>query len=184
MSRIAFVAKDTAPDAIKALYEEIEKKKGNMLLNIFRAMGNSPKTLGAFINLQDASARSSLSPQVRELLSLYIAEYNGCHYCQAAHYGIAKNMLHIEESDIIAARKGEARDEHLRAILRFTKAILDNHGQVDNATIEALRKQGSSDAELCDIILLISLNIFSNYFNNVAQTDLDFPEAPKLHITT
>jgi uncharacterized peroxidase-related enzyme len=180
MSRIAHVAKETAPDALKALYEEIEKKKGMMLLNIFRAMANSPKALSAFLAMQDASARSSLSPQVRELLSLYIAEYNGCHYCLGAHYGIAKNMLHLEEGDITAARKGDARDDHLKAILRFTKAILDNHGKVDQEVIDALRKQGSSDQEICDIILLISLNTFSNYFNNLVETDLDFPEAPKL----
>jgi hypothetical protein len=26
----------------------------------------------------------------------------------------------------------------------------------------------------------VALNVFTNYFNNVAQTDVDFPKAPEL----
>jgi alkylhydroperoxidase family enzyme len=38
------------------------------------------------------------------------------------------------------------------------------------------RNAGVTDAELAEIVAHIALNTLSNYFNHLAQPDLDFPE--------
>lgn len=39
---------------------------------------------------------------------------------------------------------------------------------------------GLTDAEIAEIIATTALSIFTNYFNHVAGTAVDFPAAPKL----
>ena len=46
--------------------------------------------------------------------------------------------------------------------------------------IDALRKVGYSDGDIAEIVAHVSLNLFTNYFNHVAKTEIDFPLAPKL----
>ncbi|HTV95090.1 MAG TPA: hypothetical protein VME42_03790 [Steroidobacteraceae bacterium] len=38
-----------------------------------------------------------------------------------------------------------------------------------------LRAAGYADAEIIEIVLAVALNPFTNYVNEVAQTDIDFP---------
>jgi hypothetical protein len=40
-----------------------------------------------------------------------------------------------------------------------------------------LREAGFSQQEIVEIVAHVSLNMFENYFNMVAKTDLDFPHA-------
>ena len=39
---------------------------------------------------------------------------------------------------------------------------------------------GYGDAEIAEVVAHVALNIFTNYFNNVAGTAIDFPKAPAL----
>ena len=42
--------------------------------------------------------------------------------------------------------------------------------------VASLRAAGTTDAELAEIVGAVALNMFSNYFNHVADTEVDFPE--------
>jgi alkylhydroperoxidase family enzyme len=42
----------------------------------------------------------------------------------------------------------------------------------------AVRTAGYSDAEITEIVANVAVNIFTNYFNLVAQTEVDFPRVP------
>ena len=46
--------------------------------------------------------------------------------------------------------------------------------------IDQLRASGFSDGEITEIIANVALNLFTNYFNHVAGTEVDFPAAPAL----
>jgi alkylhydroperoxidase family enzyme len=41
--------------------------------------------------------------------------------------------------------------------------------------VEAVRRAGFSDGEIAEIIAHVALNIFTNYFNNTAEVEVDFP---------
>jgi alkylhydroperoxidase family enzyme len=41
--------------------------------------------------------------------------------------------------------------------------------------VAALRAEGFDDASVVEIVVTVALNVLTNYVNNVAQTDIDFP---------
>ena len=49
-----------------------------------------------------------------------------------------------------------------------------------DADVERLRRAGYTDGEVGEIVANVVLNLFTNYFNHVAATELDFPAAPDL----
>ena len=60
-------------------------------------------------------------------------------------------------------------------MLRFGQAVAIQRGEVSDADFQSLREAGFTDALVTEIISNIALNIFTNYFNSVARTDVDFP---------
>ena len=49
-----------------------------------------------------------------------------------------------------------------------------------NADVERLRRAGYTDGEIGEIVANVVLSLFTNDFNHVAATDVDFPAAPDL----
>lgn len=52
---------------------------------------------------------------------------------------------------------------------------MKERGWVSDEDVGALRDVGFADSEIVEIIATIVLNIFTNYFNHVAETEIDFP---------
>jgi uncharacterized peroxidase-related enzyme len=173
MSRIKPIPVQEAQGELKQLYASLEKNMGKVL-NIFQSMGNSPATLKAFLGLNEAASHSRLSPQLREQISLAVGEANRCQYCLSAHTAVAKKEG-IPESAIAQARRAQSSNPKENAILHFTKIVVEKRGQVTENEVAALKKAGVSDQEIVEIILLISINIFTNYFNIITDTAIDFP---------
>jgi hypothetical protein len=46
--------------------------------------------------------------------------------------------------------------------------------------VEQLRRAGYTDGEIGEIVANVALNLFTNYFNHVVGTKVDFPAAPDL----
>jgi len=46
----------------------------------------------------------------------------------------------------------------------------------NDADLQAVRTGGFTDGEIAEIIGHVALNIFTNYFNNVTQVEVDFPK--------
>ncbi len=179
MTRIKQVTKDEAKGEVKIIYQDIEKKMG-MIPNIFQNMGNSPVALKAFLNLNEAAGQTSLSPKIREQLALIVAQTNNCNYCLSAHTLIGK-MVGLPDQELLLARQGEAKDPKTQAILKFAQNVVKNKAQVTNQDVSALKAAGVTDGELVDIVFVIIVNMFTNYFNLVTDPTIDFPLAPKLN---
>ncbi|WP_040740428.1 carboxymuconolactone decarboxylase family protein, partial [Nocardia tenerifensis] len=105
-----------------------------------------------------------------------VASENGCDYCVAAHTMRAGRMG-FTDAAIAATRDARADDPHAEAVLRFASTVMRTRGRVDDAAIAAARAHGVGDAELSEIVGHIALNTLSNYFNHVAEPELDFPPA-------
>jgi len=178
MSRVAPVSPAKASNSVKKIYEDIEKKMG-VIPNIFQNMGNSAAVLKAFMGLNEAAGETSLDPKLREQIALTVGQTNNCHYCLSAHTVIGCQSG-LKDAEIIEARKGEASDAKTRAILKFVKLVVEKRAQVSDQNVKDLKAAGVTDAELGEIVLLITLNIFTNYFNLITDTTIDFPKAPEL----
>ena len=58
--------------------------------------------------------------------------------------------------------------------------MVENRGWVSDEDIAKLRKVGFSQSDLVELIANISLTVFTNYFNHVAKTEVDFPAVGEL----
>jgi len=86
----------------------------------------------------------------------------------------------LTRDETLAARAGESADAKTEAALVFAKKIVSERGRVSDQDVAGLRAQGFTDGDIAEIVANTALNIFTNYFNHVAGTVVDFPAAPKL----
>jgi alkylhydroperoxidase family enzyme len=76
---------------------------------------------------------------------------------------------------MMANRKGASHDQKADAAAKFAVATFRERGHVSDADLSAVRDAGFNDAEIVEIVLHVALNTLTNYMNEVAKTDLDFP---------
>ena len=67
------------------------------------------------------------------------------------------------------------QDAKRQAGLQFAQALVVQRGEVSDASVEKLKKIGYTDGDIAEIVANVAINIFTNYFNHVAQTEVDFP---------
>jgi uncharacterized peroxidase-related enzyme len=150
--------------------------------NMAKAMANSPAVLKGYMSLSGALAGGALPAAVRERLALATAEYNRCTYCLSAHTFLAKNVAKLDGDEIERARHAESADPHVAALLALSDTIARGRGTIDETAIKAARAAGVTDTEIAEVIGNLALNILTNYFNIVADTDNEFsPVTPHEH---
>ena len=173
MSRIAIPAREDAPASAQSLFHAVEKQLG-VVPNLFRLVGLSPAALEGYIGLNGALGRT-LDAKTRERISLAVAQANGCDYCLSAHTYLGLNLAKIDDTEIALNRNGHSGDAKADAALVFARKVLDTRGRVSDADLAAVRLAGFSDAQVIEIVVSVALNVLTNYVNNVAETDIDFP---------
>jgi uncharacterized peroxidase-related enzyme len=175
MSRLPIPASiEAAPVAAQPLLQAVAKQLGSVP-NLFRLVANSPAALEGYLGASGALAKGRLTAQTRERIALAVAEVNGCGYCLSAHTYLAKNLAKLDDAEIAANRGGASNDPKADAAVRFAAAIAQARGHVDEAAVHAVKQAGYDDAQVIEIVLHVALNTFTNYMNEVALTDIDFP---------
>jgi alkylhydroperoxidase family enzyme len=86
----------------------------------------------------------------------------------------------LSDQDVLDGRRGTSADPKADALLRFARTVVEKRGEIDDADVAAVRDAGYGDAEIAEVVAHVALNVFANYFNNVAGTAIDFPRAPAL----
>ncbi len=175
MSRIAIPPSIAAsPTAAQSLLEAVERQLGSVP-NLFRVVGNSPAALEGYVGLNGALAKGKLDAKTRERIALVVAELNGCDYCLSAHTWLGKNLAKLDDPEMAANREAGSGDTRAAAALRFAARIVTARGHVTDADVEAVKAAGYDDAQVMEIVLHVALNTLTNYVNNVAGTEIDFP---------
>lgn len=142
--------------------------------NMLQIMGNSPDVLKAYLDFASTINRISLDEVLQELIALVVAEANGCSYCLSSHTYFARR-LKVDSDTCLAARSAEALDSRVDSVLKFARALVIHHGHVTNEELNSVREAGFNESQITEIIAVVALNIFSNYFNAVALPEIDFP---------
>ncbi len=175
MPRIATPATiEASPAASQPLLEGVKKLLGSVP-NLFRTVANSPAALQGYLGLNGALAKGKLSAATRERIAIAVAEINGCGYCLAAHSYIAKNLAKLDDGEIAANRDASSSDPRAEAALRFAAKVVQARGHVSDADVSEVKRAGYDDAEVIEIVAHVALNTLTNYVNEVAKTDIDFP---------
>ena len=60
--------------------------------------------------------------------------------------------------------------------VRFAAKIVSTRGHVGEDELNAVRAAGYDDAQIIEIVLHVALNTWTNYINEIAVTDIDFPQ--------
>ena len=169
---------DAAPIASRPLLDAVRKQLGSVP-NLFRLVANSPAALEGYLGMQAALDKGTLPAPTRERIALAVAEINGCNYCLAAHSYLARNLARLDDAEISANRAGGSHDAKADAAVRFAAAVARERGHVRTEDLDAVRAAGYDDAQVIEIVQHVALNTWTNYVNEVAQTDIDFPAATR-----
>ncbi len=175
MSRISIPTVENSLPASKPLLDAVHKQLG-VVPNLMKLVGHSPAALEGYLSLNGALAKGSLDAKMRERLALTVAEFNGCDYCLSAHDYLGRNVAKLSNEDIEDARSARAADARVGAALHFAKRVTETRGAVQSADLDAVRAAGFSEAAVIEIVATVALNVLTNYINNVAETDIDFPK--------
>ena len=180
MSRIPTPASiEAAPAAARQHLEAVNRQLG-VVPNLFRLVANSPSALEGYLAMSGALAKGSLPAQTRERIALAVAQINACGYCLAAHTYLGKNAAKLSEAEIAANRHGGSLDPKADAAVRFAAKIVRERGHVSDTDVQAVRMAGYDDAQIVEIVQHVALNTWTNYINEVAATEIDFPQAQAL----
>lgn len=174
MSRISNIPVSEAPAASVPLLDAVHQQLG-VVPNLMRVVSHSPAALEGYLSLNGALAKGVLDVQVRERLALVVAQANGCDYCLSAHTYLASNFAKLDASEVAAARRGAAADMKAHAALVFAQKVLASKGKVQDEDLTAVKAAGHDDAAVVEIVVNVALNVLTNFVNNVAKTDIDFP---------
>lgn len=173
MSRLTIPAREDTVSASQPMLAAVEKQLG-IVPNLFRLVGASPAALEGYLGLSGALART-LDAKTRERIALAIAQANGCDYCLSAHTYLGLNLVKIDGAEIALNRAGRSGDAKADAAVVFARKVLDSRGKVGDADLAAVRLAGFTEAQVIEIVASVALNVLTNYVNNVALTDIDFP---------
>ena len=178
MNHLHFVPAAESTGHAAQLYAAIKGAVG-MVPNAYVGIGsNSPHALEAALNLDAALKKGTLSGREIEGIKLVVSTTADCDSCRAAHT-LSGKMHGLDAPAMSALRQGQAlADARLDALSAFTRALVETRGAVPVDVVEAVRAAGYTDAQIVDTMLAITSITFTNLFNRVNATTLDFPPAP------
>jgi AhpD family alkylhydroperoxidase len=165
---------EAAPVLAHASFNAVSKGLGRVP-NLLRAIAASPAALHGYLAVNRSLASAVLDAKTQARIALAVAEYNGCDYCLSAQTYLGRHLAALDEAELAANRHGTSKDLNAEAAVRLAAQIVRARGHITDAQVDAVRVAGYGDAEIVEIVLTIALNTFTNYLNEVAQTDIDFP---------
>ena len=173
MPRINPIDPEHAEGKAKSLLDGIQKSSGRTP-NLLRTMARSPAVLEAYLGFNRALAGGDLGPRLREQIAIAVSSVNGCTYCVAAHTAIGRSAG-LDDEALTASLHGLSSDPKTAAALEFARRVVSERGWVSDDDLERVRGAGYGDGDIIEIIGTVIGATFTNYFNHIAQTEMDFP---------
>ncbi len=149
------------------------KTKYGFIPNLMGVLAESSPVLESYMELGSQLSKSTLTAEEIQVLYLAANYENDCHYCMAAHSTVASSMK-INEDTIKALRSGQdLKDPKLNALAKFTKAVIDKKGWLDEKDLSAFLEVGYTKANILEVILGVAHKTISNYVNHINLTPVD-----------
>jgi uncharacterized peroxidase-related enzyme len=175
MTRIATPAVESATGLTAEVFAQIRKAAGGVP-NTFASIGaHGPAALQAVLGAEGVLAKGTLSKQDQETIKLRVSVVAGCDYCVAAHSLLGK-LTGLQPDALKSIRTGQPTGDARRdALVRFVDKLVRTSGTVKQDQFDAIKAAGYTDAQLVEISLAIALTVFTNVFNRINDTAVDFP---------
>jgi uncharacterized peroxidase-related enzyme len=177
MSRIATPTVEAAAGATAEVFAQIKKAAGKVP-NTFAAIGaHGTPALRAMLQADAVLAAGTLSKQDQETVKLAVSAAVGCDYCEAAHSLLGK-LAGLTPEVMKRIRTGQPTGDAKRdALSHFVRLLVTTRGTISEDEFSAIKDAGYSEAQLVDISLALAVITFTNVFNRINDTTLDYPAA-------
>jgi hypothetical protein len=175
MARIPTHTVEDAPAASRQLLEKIvQSTPGGRPANLHAQMAHSPAVLTAYSSLRGVLAEhTAFDPKVGAALTLAAAAGVGNGYMIRIAVRLAQ-MNGWTEAEVTALQTGApTSDGKIDALAGLVREAAAHSGNVADAAWNAAQQAGWSDAQLADAFGYVGATVFTGYFLNYAQTDLD-----------
>jgi uncharacterized peroxidase-related enzyme len=173
MQNLKNVDPSAATGKTKDVFDALQKNLG-VVPNLMRTLANSPAALNAYMGFNAALGESKIPASLREQLAMTVATLNNCDYCLSAHNALGK-LAGLSSNDLSLAQNAQASDPKAGVALRFAAAIVTKRGLLGASEVKTMHDAGYTDGDIAEIIAVVAINIFTNYFSHIAGTDIDFP---------
>ena len=114
----------------------------------------------------------TLTPGERELIATYVSAQNDCYYCQTIHGAIAAAHLHGDEELVRKVKLDFAQadiSQKLKALLVIAGKVQKSGKSVTDADVAAARREGATDREIHDTVLIAAaFCMFNRYVDGLA----------------
>lgn len=174
MTRVHLTQPNDQKAPLQELFDGVRTDSGSVS-NMVLAMANAPGILRSYISFDRALREGKLASRLRAQIALTVGNVNSCEYCLATHIAASKR-IGMNGSDIQAALDGHSPDAREDVVLQFARQLVEYRGDLTGREFYALRDAGYSDEEIVEVIGAVLVNIFTNYFNTVIQTELEAPD--------
>lgn len=175
MQRLNSVNPQSAQGRTKELLDTVQQAFG-VIPNTARVMANSPAVLDSFLAFSTAMGEAKIGKKLHNQVKLTTSETNSCSYCTSILSAVAPSAG-LSAEDILSGRTGLSEDRHVKAALAFANDVLESRGKVSDQQLAGVREAGFGDTEIVEIVASVVLGCFTNFLNNVADTELDIPQA-------
>jgi uncharacterized peroxidase-related enzyme len=157
------------------IYAQIKKAIGSVPNTFAAIAAHGPAALKAVLAADTVLAAGSLTKRDQETIKLVISGVAGCDYCVAAHNLLGK-LAGLKPEELKNIRDDQPTGDVKRdELVRFVRKLAATSGTVSDEDFTAIKSAGYSDAQLVDISLAFATTVFTNVFNRINDTEIDFP---------
>jgi uncharacterized peroxidase-related enzyme len=164
---------DTGPSG--EVYAQIKKAIGSVPKTFAAIAAHGPAALKSVLAADAVLAGGTLTKRDQEVIKLAISAAAGCDYCVAAHNYLAQ-LAGVKPDALKQIREGQPTDDAKRdALVRFVRKLAQTSGTVSDEDFAAIKAAGYTDVQLVEISLAFATTVFTNVFNRINDTEIDFP---------
>ena len=115
---------------------------------------------------------STLTSAEREMIAAFVSSRNDCRFCQLSHSAAAAHHLsgHSDVVDAVVHDYERAQiSEKLKSLLAIAAKVQEGGLQVTAGDVERARKEGATDVEIHDAVLIAAaFCMFNRYVDGLA----------------
>ncbi len=113
---------------------------------------------------------NSLTPGERELIATFVSSRNNCQFCQLSHGAAA--ACHLGDASVVEKVKADPESapvsDKLKALLAIAGRVQQDGKLVTKSDVEAARRQGATDLEIHDTVLIAAaFSMYNRYVDGL-----------------
>ncbi|HEY5420823.1 MAG TPA: carboxymuconolactone decarboxylase family protein [Marmoricola sp.] len=165
MPNIATLEPENAPDDVRAVYSDFQRRMGFPAPpNFIKTQGHSLAVAqGTWGLVQNVLVGGALPRTLKEMMFSAISRNRQCRYCEAAHLACCR-MLGVDPHtlEMLVSRVDGITPEKARDIILFgIKCARDPQG-LEVTDYDQLRHHGLNPSEIVEVVSMSALAVYAN----------------------